>query len=108
RLQQRFPELPISDFHLWRVGRNHYACIVAVSGGTTHTPAQVKDVLLDIEGISHLTIEINPRVRSDNQCSASYTGGLNSWVTARPLASKRPSCKVSRLCRRSCCGSSQP
>ncbi|QQD21515.1 CDF family Co(II)/Ni(II) efflux transporter DmeF [Oceanospirillaceae bacterium ASx5O] len=67
RLLQRFPELPINDFHLWRVGRNHYACIVAVSGGTTHTPAQVKDVLLDIEGISHLTIEINPSVRSENQ-----------------------------------------
>jgi len=59
--------LPISDFHLWRVGRNHYACIVAVSGGTTHTPAELKDVLLDIEGISHLTIEINPGVRSENQ-----------------------------------------
>ncbi len=67
RLQQRFPELPISDFHLWRVGRNHYACIVAVSGGTTHTPAELKDVLLDIEGISHLTIEINPAERSENQ-----------------------------------------
>ncbi len=51
----------IADFHLWRVGRGQYACILClVSGDPSVTPQAVKDLLAEHEELAHLTVEINP------------------------------------------------
>lgn len=51
----------IADFHLWRVGRDKYACIlVLVSGDPAVTPQAVKSLLAEHEELAHLTVEINP------------------------------------------------
>lgn len=51
----------IADFHLWRVGRQKYACIlVLVSGDPAVTPQAVRTLLAEHEELAHLTVEINP------------------------------------------------
>lgn len=50
----------ISDFHLWRVGRDKYAAIlVLVSGDPAVTPAAVRALLAEHEELAHLSVEIN-------------------------------------------------
>ena len=59
RLAERHPEAEVSDFHVWRVGRNDYSCIIAIS--TIHQTAtdEFKASLEDIREIRHLTVEVN-------------------------------------------------
>ncbi len=49
----------ISDMHIWRVGANHYAAIIAL---VTHYPKPAehyKILLNNIKELSHVTIEVN-------------------------------------------------
>ncbi|MTD33804.1 CDF family Co(II)/Ni(II) efflux transporter DmeF [Paludibacterium denitrificans] len=61
-LQADWPHQPlaISDLHVWRVGKEHYACIVSV---VTHdsqlTPDHVKQALSIHEELVHITVEIH-------------------------------------------------
>lgn len=49
----------ISDIHIWRVSANHYAAIISL---VTHFPKPVehyKNLLVDFNKLSHVTIEVN-------------------------------------------------
>ena len=48
----------ISDLHLWRVGPGHMAAIVSVVSDHPETSSAYKKRLLDLPGLSHLTIEV--------------------------------------------------
>jgi len=53
-------ESRIADLHVWRVGKDAYACAVSiVTRSTTLTPEQVRDQLRQHEEIVHTTIEIH-------------------------------------------------
>jgi len=64
--------LPVSitDLHLWRVGKDKYACIVALEAGAEVTPDYVRALLCDrhhacryhcIHGpLVHVSVEVNP------------------------------------------------
>lgn len=51
----------VEDLHLWRVGRRHYACIVAVTDDTRHPTAHYKARLARFPQIAHVTVEVNER-----------------------------------------------
>lgn len=56
----------VSDIHVWKVGANHYAAIIAL---VTHYPKPTehyKWLLKKIDKLSHITIEIN--LCQDNSC----------------------------------------
>jgi cation diffusion facilitator family transporter len=54
------PTTSIADFHLWRVGREKYACIFSlVSGDPAITPQDVRTLLQQFRELAHVTIEIN-------------------------------------------------
>lgn len=49
----------VSDIHIWRIGANHYAAIIAL---VTHTPNSTdyyKALLSEFHKLSHITIEVN-------------------------------------------------
>lgn len=49
----------ISDLHLWRVGKNRFACIVSlVTHDSALTPRAVKDWLSKHDELAHITVEI--------------------------------------------------
>ncbi|MEJ2669927.1 MAG: CDF family Co(II)/Ni(II) efflux transporter DmeF [Gammaproteobacteria bacterium] len=52
-------ESEITDFHLWRVGKKHYACILAISTNSAVTPDDVKAKLQDVNELVHVTVEVN-------------------------------------------------
>ncbi len=53
-------ETIITDLHVWRVGKEAYACAVSiVTRSKTLTPEQVRDQLRQHEEIVHTTIEIH-------------------------------------------------
>ena len=50
----------IADLHVWRVGRDRYACIVSVvTDDANLTPSQVKSLLNEHEELAHVTAEVN-------------------------------------------------
>jgi cation diffusion facilitator family transporter len=50
----------IADLHVWRVGRNRYACIVSVvTDDANLTPSRVKSLLNEHEELAHVTAEVN-------------------------------------------------
>jgi len=50
----------IADLHVWRVGRDRYACIVSVvTDDASLTPTQVKSLLNEHEELAHVTAEVN-------------------------------------------------
>lgn len=54
------PTTSIADFHLWRVGRKKFACIlVLVSSNPAVTPQAVKSQLGRFSELAHITVEIN-------------------------------------------------
>ena len=59
RVYSKIPETEVTDFHLWRVGKKHYACIVSLATNSGITPDNVKELLKDVEELAHVTIEIN-------------------------------------------------
>lgn len=59
-------EIPaeITDLHVWRVGKDKYACIVAVSVTSSDaeevTPEYFRKLISVHEELAHVTVEINP------------------------------------------------
>lgn len=49
----------ITDLHLWRVGQESYACIVALETAGELTADQVRGQLAIHEELAHITVEIN-------------------------------------------------
>jgi len=49
----------VSDIHVWRVGANHYAAIIAVVTSEPRTAHHYKSLLKDFDRLSHVTVEIN-------------------------------------------------
>jgi cation diffusion facilitator family transporter len=64
----------ITDLHLWRIGPGHYGTIIALVSETPQAPDYYKNLLKDIVGLSHITVEVQP---CDDDC---LRGG-----TAAPL-----------------------
>jgi len=53
-------EAALLDLHVWRIGSGAYSAIVALRAGNGTYPAALRKRLCEINGLSHLTIEINP------------------------------------------------
>lgn len=52
----------IADLHVWRVGKQRYACIISlVTSDATITPPQVKELLAEHGELAHITVEVNRR-----------------------------------------------
>ena len=51
----------VTDLHLWQVGPGHLACIVALVSDAPRPPSAYKARLADIPGLSHVTVEVEPR-----------------------------------------------
>lgn len=51
----------ISDLHLWRVGRAHFACIVGVVTHESRTPHDYRQQLQPHDELVHVTIEVHRR-----------------------------------------------
>lgn len=49
----------ITDLHVWRVGKDKYACIVAVVGAPEVTPDYLRQLLQIHEELVHVSIEVN-------------------------------------------------
>ncbi|HLL28891.1 MAG TPA: CDF family Co(II)/Ni(II) efflux transporter DmeF [Xanthobacteraceae bacterium] len=50
----------VADLHLWRLGPGHAGLIAAVVSDHPQPPSAYKERLATIEGLSHVTIEVNP------------------------------------------------
>ena len=48
----------VSDLHLWRVGRSHFACIVAVVSREPRTADDYREQLRAHEQLVHVTVEV--------------------------------------------------
>jgi len=59
QVRSNAPAARITDFHLWRVGKTHYACILSLSVDTSVTPDGVKGWLESIDELAHITVEVN-------------------------------------------------
>ena len=59
-------ELPVAaeivDLHVWRVGRNRYACILSLVATDSLEPDSVRQALSIHEELVHVTVEINHHV----------------------------------------------
>lgn len=49
----------ISDLHLWRVGANQFAAIISIVTHNPQEPGYYKGLLAELNGLSHITIEVN-------------------------------------------------
>jgi cation diffusion facilitator family transporter len=49
----------ISDIHVWKVGANHYAVIIALVTGYPNSTKHYKELLSQFHKLSHITIEVN-------------------------------------------------
>lgn len=50
----------LTDLHLWRVGKDRYACIVALETRGQTTPDEVRRLLAGCPQLAHVTVELNP------------------------------------------------
>lgn len=51
----------VCDLHLWHLGPGHTGLIAAIVSDNPKPPSAYKQRLAAIEGLSHVTIEVNPR-----------------------------------------------
>ena len=49
----------ISDIHVWKVGANHYAAIIALVTHNPNSTEHYKGLLSEFGKLSHITIEVN-------------------------------------------------
>lgn len=49
----------VADLHLWRLGPGHTGVIAAIISDRPQQPTHYKDRLVDIAGLSHVTVEIH-------------------------------------------------
>lgn len=65
-IKQLLNDLPagvsLQDLHVWRVGKNNYACMVSVSSQQSIQPGQLRSLLSDCHELVHITVEINTAV----------------------------------------------
>jgi len=59
----------VADFHLWRLGPGHLGLLAVVVTHKPRPPAHYKAKLADIEGLSHVNIEVNPYRAGVEWCS---------------------------------------
>ncbi|QNN58581.1 CDF family Co(II)/Ni(II) efflux transporter DmeF [Diaphorobacter ruginosibacter] len=57
-IREDFPEARITDLHVWRVGKDAYACIVALASKVPLSPAAVRSALGIHEELVHITVEV--------------------------------------------------
>jgi cation diffusion facilitator family transporter len=50
----------VSDLHLWRLGPGHMGLTVSIVSHDPQRPAAYKKRLAEIEGLSHVTVEVHP------------------------------------------------
>jgi Co/Zn/Cd efflux system component len=48
----------IADLHLWRIGPGHAAVVVSLISERPERPSAYKDLLADLPGLSHVTVEV--------------------------------------------------
>ena len=53
-----YPAL-ITDLHVWRVGKDKYACIVAVEAASGVSPDYIRQLLSIHEELAHVSVEVN-------------------------------------------------
>jgi cation diffusion facilitator family transporter len=51
----------ITDLHVWRVGPGHHAAVVSIASREPQRPDTYKTRLRGLAGLSHITIEVQPR-----------------------------------------------
>ena len=49
----------VSDLHIWKVGANHYAAIIAIVTCNQNTAQHFKALLSKFDRLAHVTIEVN-------------------------------------------------
>jgi cation diffusion facilitator family transporter len=59
RLIEALPDHEVADLHLWRVGPASRACILSLVTHTPFTAEHYRRLLAGVEGLDHLTVEIN-------------------------------------------------
>ncbi|MBF0109440.1 MAG: CDF family Co(II)/Ni(II) efflux transporter DmeF [Magnetococcales bacterium] len=64
----------LSDLHLWRVGREMYACILVLETMAPIEPSAIRDLLRDHRQLVHVTVEINPRRLQDCPDDSCFQG----------------------------------
>lgn len=57
---EKDPDSRVSDIHVWRVGANHYAAIIAVVSHHPQPAEHYKQLLSSFEMLAHVTVEVNP------------------------------------------------
>ena len=57
-VREQFPAAAVSDLHVWRVGRNSYACILGLVATTAISAEEVRRHLAIHEELVHVTVEI--------------------------------------------------
>jgi len=50
----------VTDLHLWQLGPGHWAAVVSLLSSDPKTPDVYKERVAGIEGVSHLTVEVQP------------------------------------------------
>jgi len=53
------PDTEITDLHVWRVGRDKYACEVALVAARPHSPDHYRRALQVHEELVHVTVEVH-------------------------------------------------
>jgi cation diffusion facilitator family transporter len=56
---ERDGDAEIADLHVWRVGRERYACIVAIVAREPLTPDGYRERLAGIDRLAHVSVEVN-------------------------------------------------
>lgn len=59
RRVESLPDHEVADLHLWRVGPTSRACILSVVSHAPHAVAHYRQLLADIDGLDHVTVEIH-------------------------------------------------
>jgi cation diffusion facilitator family transporter len=50
----------VTDLHLWQLGPGHWAAVVSLLSSDPKPPDAYKRRVADVEGLSHLTVEVQP------------------------------------------------
>lgn len=68
QLKEEIQNMPfdtqVTDFHLWRVGKKHYACILSVATDSATEPDQIKSLLKNQTELAHITVEVNTHAKT--------------------------------------------
>ncbi|MDX9895984.1 CDF family Co(II)/Ni(II) efflux transporter DmeF [Desulfofustis limnaeus] len=57
---EKDPDSRVTDIHVWRVGANHYAAIIAVVSDHPQPAEHYKQLLRSFDMLAHVTVEVNP------------------------------------------------